>query len=210
MRSLAAAAITLTILGAGATAAQQSAPAISPVPQNKAMPPKEEGEVQVPRLGNEGAAAASRAASGQNAAPALPQAGPGQVAIVRGADPATILDLARKRGDARLSADDHGDPLVEAIVGGRPYDITFYECTDNVDCRSVMLRAAFRARGQTGGEMADWNRTERFGKAYLDAQGNPVIEMNVNMAGGVTLANLEDTLTRWQTTLDAFAGHVGY
>lgn len=98
----------------------------------------------------------------------------------------------------------------ETTAGERPYTVAFFECTRNRDCQSVMFRAGFRAKGQTPAEMADWNRDQRFGKAYLDQAGNPIVEFNVNLAGGVSQANLVDSVDRWQAVLSAFAEHVGY
>ena len=100
--------------------------------------------------------------------------------------------------------------MIEAITGKHPYTVAFFDCTQNRDCQSVMFRAGFRASGQTAEQMADWNREQRFGKAYLDEAGNPVVEFNVNLAGGVTRANLPDSVDRWQAVLAAFAEHVGY
>jgi hypothetical protein len=53
--------------------------------------------------------------------------------------------------------------------------------------------------------MADWNREKRFGKAYLDQDGDATVEMNVNLHGGVSLANLEATIDWWRLILDEFA-----
>lgn len=207
--------ITVVALLAGAAAlAQQSSPATSPRPAERTVPPQDSAgpdmagpaDAQVP---------ARRPAAGEQAASALRDAAAGQepqgtASIVRGADPGSIMAVAEAFGEARLLADDYGDPLVEAIVQGRPYDVTFYDCTANADCQSIMLRAAFRANGQTQGEIAAWNSNERFGKAYLDADGNPTVEMNLNLTGGVTVENLTDSFRRWETVLAAFAGHVGY
>lgn len=191
MRKLAAAVAASAVLGAVVANAQQTPP--EPLPR-AAVPEKESAPAELYGPGQ------TVAMSGK----------PVRAGEIVGADPRAILAAARARGDARLLADSYGDPLIEAVAGGRPYDITFYECSENRDCRSIMLRAAFRAKGQTAAEMADWNRGQRFGKAYLDAEGNPIVEMNVNLAGGVTMGNLQSTFDRWQAAIDAFAGHVGY
>ena len=41
----------------------------------------------------------------------------------------------------------------------------------------------------------------RFGKAYLDLDGHPTIEMNVNLSKGVSRENLDDTLDWWREVL---------
>lgn len=213
---LIATAIAAAALGGSIAVAQQSSPQPSPRPAQDAVPSAESAAAQMSGAADSEPPARGTVAAGEPSnTPAMPPAaGPEQgrrtVSIVPGADPGSILAVARARGNARLLADDQGDPLVEAIAGGRPYDITFYDCTGNADCQTIMLRAAFRASGQTADEMAEWNRAQRFGKAYLDAEGNPTVEMNVNLTGGVTTANLADSLDRWETVLSEFAGHVGY
>lgn len=199
----------------------QTAPAASPQPVARVIPEKDSESAQLMDVTPARKPAASAAAAGAEGgvtpppkpSDPLPVAGAASAPVRDGfsdADPQALLSVARSLGEARLLADEYGDPLIEARAGGRPYDITFYDCTANRDCQSFMLRAGFAARGQTEAEMAGWNRSQRFGKAYLDEAGNPVVELDVNMAGGVTRANIEDTFDRWQLTLNKFAGHVGY
>lgn len=197
----------------------QTAPAASPQPVARVIPEKDPEPAQLIDVTPARKPAASAAAAGAEGGvtpppkPSDPVAGAASAPVRDGfsdADPQALLSVARSLGEARLLADEYGDPLIEARAGGRPYDITFYDCTANRDCQSFMLRAGFAARGQTEAQMAGWNRSQRFGKAYLDEAGNPVVELDVNMAGGVTRANIEDTFDRWQLTLNKFAGHVGY
>ena len=46
---------------------------------------------------------------------------------------------------------------------------------------------------------AEWAR-----KAYLDDVKDPVVEMDVNLFGGVSTRNLEDTIDWWQLVLADF------
>jgi hypothetical protein len=46
-----------------------------------------------------------------------------------------------------------------------------------------------------------WNRDYRFGKAYVDAEGDVILEWDVNLWGGVSPANLDDTFDWWRTVL---------
>lgn len=216
MRKLAAVALAATAVGGAGVLAQQSAPAESPTPPAKAVPEKQSAGPQMSGPGEENDAGESLTSAGTAASAAgaaLQQITSGERPArpgIAGAPPQAILAFARARGDARLLEDEYGDPLIEAIADGRPYDITFYDCRGHSDCQSVMLRAGFAGNGHSEADMAAWNRAQRFGKAYLDAAGNPIVELDVNLTGGVTAANLEDTFDRWTRTLDAFAGHVGY
>lgn len=41
----------------------------------------------------------------------------------------------------------------------------------------------------------DWNRQSRFGRAYVDSSGDPVIELDLLMAGGVTAETIQQYIT---------------
>jgi len=81
----------------------------------------------------------------------------------------------------------------------------FYDCTENRDCSTVMFQAAWETDEVTVAKMAEWNRKERFGKAFLDEDGHPTVEMNVNLHGGVSLTNLDDTFDWWRVVVETFA-----
>jgi hypothetical protein len=41
----------------------------------------------------------------------------------------------------------------------------------------------------------DWNRSTRFGRAYVDVSGDPVIELDLLLSGGVTAQTIKDYIT---------------
>jgi hypothetical protein len=126
-------------------------------------------------------------------------------ATIDATDPAWVLAAARDLGDASMTRDSMGDPLIEGQLDGKDYRLYFYNCSENRDCRSLMFFAAWEAEDLTDAAMADWNREKRFGKAYIDEDGRAAVEMNVNLHGGVTLANLGDTLGWWRRVLVEFS-----
>ena len=52
--------------------------------------------------------------------------------------------------------------------------------------------------------------TKRFGKAYLDKDGDATIELNVNLRGGVCNANFDETVGWWSTVLREFLTHIDF
>ena len=44
----------------------------------------------------------------------------------------------------------------------------------------------------TRSKINDWNRTTRFSRAYLDGDGDPVLELDLDIVGGVTEARIQD------------------
>ena len=129
--------------------------------------------------------------------------------LIDGRDPQAILNIARGYGSATLSTDSQGDPKIEGRIGGKEYLVLFYDCTDNRDCRAIQLWAWFNTKNYTHANMAEWNQNERFGKAYLDTDGDPNIEWEVNLFGGVTHKNLDDNFDWWRLVLEKFGKFVG-
>jgi hypothetical protein len=57
----------------------------------------------------------------------------------------------------------------------------------------------------------EWNRSQRFGRAYLDKDGDPVIEMDLDLDdGGLSAALFADNLEFWDAVLGKFERHVGF
>lgn len=130
--------------------------------------------------------------------------------LIDAGDPAGVLAIAGGYGDAVLTKDGMGDPMVEGSIGGKEYLLYFYDCSENRNCKSLMFSASWEVEEEPDvTRMADWNREKRFGKAFLDEDGSAVVEMNVNLRGGVTRVNLDDTIDWWRLVLDEFADHIG-
>ena len=53
-------------------------------------------------------------------------------------------------------------------------------------------------------DINEWNMTKRWPKAFLDSDGDTNIELVVNLDGGVSFRNLEDTLDWWSTGMSSF------
>ena len=129
-------------------------------------------------------------------------------------DAERILAIAQSFGEAALRTDNLGDPLIEGRIGEKDYRLLFYGCSENRDCKTLMFSAGWegddRTDNLTDAMMADWNREKRFGKAYLDQDGIATVEMNVNLHGGVTRANLDDTIDWWRLVLAEFADYFDF
>ena len=122
-------------------------------------------------------------------------------------DPERILAIAHSFGEAALTTDNLGDPLIEGRIGEKDYRLLFYGCSENRDCKTLMFSAGWESGDLTEEMMAGWNREKRFGKAYLDEDGLATVEMSVNLHGGVTRANLDDTIDWWRLVLAEFADY---
>ena len=57
--------------------------------------------------------------------------------------------------------------------------------------------------------MNEWNGRYRYTRAYIDAEGDPVLEMDINFAfGGLSERQFEDWLALWELSLTAFRAFI--
>lgn len=104
-----------------------------------------------------------------------------------------------------------GTPRLDGRLDGWGYSVYFYGCDGDI-CDAIQFAAGFDLdQPMAHDQINEWNRANRFGRAYLDDEGDPWVEMDVNMeAGGVTLGNFNETLGYWATVLPAFVNHIGW
>ncbi|WP_128415146.1 YbjN domain-containing protein [Thermus tenuipuniceus] len=77
-------------------------------------------------------------------------------------------------------------------------------------CSILALSAGFAKKVRLE-ELNEWNRGRRFSRAYLDKEGDPWVEWELDLAGGVT----RETLRRFfrmfsQAVLPLFIEHIGF
>jgi hypothetical protein len=122
--------------------------------------------------------------------------------LLDGSDPAAILRIAEGYGSAMLDVDSVGDPMITGRMGGQAYTVFFYGCEGGRDCSSIQFTTFFAGTRPDADVVSDWNNENRFGTLYLDADGDLAIDMDVNLFGGVTRKNLDDTFDWWRVVLD--------
>ncbi|TIU73859.1 MAG: YbjN domain-containing protein, partial [Mesorhizobium sp.] len=122
-------------------------------------------------------------------------------AILQTPDPATVLDIAKGFGSARMDKDDNGDPMISGRVEGVKYLIHFYGCEDHENCKSLQFSTGY-TDPLTADRANAWNAKYRWVKAYSGDGSN--FKMDVSFAGGITRANLEEQFSNW----NAMAGNI--
>jgi hypothetical protein len=135
---------------------------------------------------------------------ALPASGLAQSAgdLVDGSDPDTILEIAKGYGSAVLDVDGVGDPKISGRMAGQAYSVFFYGCTEGKNCSSIQFTTYFAGQRPDAVTVSQWNDENRFGTLYLDKDGDLAVDMDVNLFGGVTRKNLDDTFDWWRVVLD--------
>lgn len=127
-------------------------------------------------------------------------------------DPEVIEILMKDAGmPVARDTDSYGDPRIRSIVDDTRFSVYFYDCGDG-PCRSLQFTAIFDGPGSHSLALVnDWNREYRFGKAYLDVAGDPVIEMDINLAeDGVGRRNFNEVLDGWTILLSDFRNHINW
>jgi len=128
--------------------------------------------------------------------------------LVDATDPERIVQLMRGFGSSTLESDDYGDPLITGRVEGSKYGIYFYGCKENRNCKDIQFSAAWAGYDISLHRINEWNKTKRYGKAYLDNDGDPAIELSVNLTYGVSRDNFDDTIDWWVITMKEFEKYI--
>ncbi|WP_308915026.1 YbjN domain-containing protein [Jannaschia sp. LMIT008] len=134
-------------------------------------------------------------------------AGPAVAQVIDARDPDALLGVIVADGySAQLSQDSVGDPLIVIDdIGIGPTQLYFFGCSDGADCDVVVFTSAYAAADAPSATFVNgWNRDKLLGRAYVDAEGDPILEYGVNLHGGVTPQNWSDSVDWWRVMVEAF------
>jgi hypothetical protein len=76
------------------------------------------------------------------------------------------------------------------------------------DGKAIQFHSSFSDGNATLKKVNEWNRTKRFSRTYLDDDGDPHLELDLDMDGGVTVARLLDFLKTCRVSFDAWCRDV--
>ena len=118
--------------------------------------------------------------------------------------PRQMAAVLRERGNpAEITTDNNRTRLTTEISGLRT-SVHFYSCNDG-GCQSIQYRTLFRRNERfTLAFVNAWNYEKRFAKAYLDRDGDLVLEWDVDLDGGVSVAYVAETVSTFQAMLNTF------
>lgn len=122
-------------------------------------------------------------------------------------DPEAIAAVIREQGfETTITKDNDGDPMIKAEGKGYSFVIFFYGCTANRDCATLGFNSYFAGGTSDIAKVNGWNRETRFGRAYVDKDGDPVVEMDVDLDdGGMSPLLFEDHVEFWMSVMSDFA-----
>ncbi|MGE4291933.1 MAG: YbjN domain-containing protein [Desulfovibrio sp.] len=109
-----------------------------------------------------------------------------------------------------LTKDATGDPLINSTDGALSFQVFFYKCSNNV-CDAVQFYSGFsQEKNPSQSDINSWNTHKRFGRAYLDNEGNSRVEMDALATGGVSEQYIRNLLGTWKTVLEEYAKHINW
>ncbi|WP_409613853.1 YbjN domain-containing protein [Phenylobacterium sp.] len=129
-----------------------------------------------------------------------------------GVTAAEVTQALQSRGyKAEVSATSDGEPVILSGADGSNFRVFFYTCRETPRCASIQFAAAFDLdKGMTLEQINGWNRGKRFGRAYLDDEMDPFLEMDVDFEHGATAEAVVNALDTWVAVLPVFKEYVGF
>src|SRR5690606_24413075 len=127
-------------------------------------------------------------------------------------DPAKLVSIVQSLGyRATLDRDNIGDPMIRSSASGTDFIVYFYGCNDGAACKSLLFKVGYDlAEGTTLEAINEWNKQALFGRAYLDEEDDPWLEMSVSLDGGITRESFADDFDWWEGVLVGSEKHIGY
>lgn len=103
--------------------------------------------------------------------------------MIAAKNPASVSALLKSKGyRAQIEKDDSGT-RIRSADSGRNFTIFFMSCDDKEqNCTTIQFYAGFSdLKNIELSKINEWNKTRRFARAYIDNEGDPVIEMDVDL-----------------------------
>lgn len=138
---------------------------------------------------------------GGNAKGKVEEQAAGDHVIVTTVDTEDMTRYLREEGYEVLKVDEDGD-VVFKMEGVRVYMIK------PTQGNAIFMRAAWSGSNATLATINKWNRGKRYSHAYLDDDGDPVLQVDLDLAGGVTEARIRDYILTTKLLLRAFQEEV--
>lgn len=129
------------------------------------------------------------------------EAGQKAANIVEEVTTADMKRILRKEGFEVLKVDDDGD-IIFKMEGVRVYFIK------SQAGNAIFLRAAWSGSDANLASINQWNMGKRYSRAYLDDDGDPVLQADLDLAGGVTEARVTDFFLTMRLLINHFKEEV--
>ena len=118
--------------------------------------------------------------------------------MVSAKDPQSLVRAMQAKGYKAELGSAAGEPAITSGAGGLAFKVFFENCTGGTACTTVSFFTGFTDVSSTVERVNEWNRNNRFARAYIDAEGDPVLRMDVDLDHqGIAGANFGEYLDIW-------------
>jgi hypothetical protein len=105
---------------------------------------------------------------------------------------------------AEIQTEKDGGQNVYSGVDGNNFHIAFYDCKSG-RCGSIQFYVGFDTNGAfTTDKINQWNKENRWTKAYVDPSNDPWLEYDIDLTPGGTYELLNDEFAIWRGSLSNF------
>ncbi len=132
---------------------------------------------------------------------------PAHAELVNAKNPATIKAIVESQGwPATLITKPGDDPYIESTRNGLKFLVLFMNCDEGKNCKTLQYYMGFSdAKGVALERLNKWNKEKRFARAYKDEEGDPVLEMDVDVDfAGIPRENIGETFNTWAALMDSY------
>lgn len=132
--------------------------------------------------------------------------------IMREVSPTAIVDMFQSEGyKAKLEATKSGRPVLRSSSSGKEWSIIFYGCNDGQSCTSLQFYTSYDLDNSISLEkINEYQKGSRFVKIWLDDELDPIVELDINLYGGVTKENILDWLGLWEASISKFEKFIDF
>ncbi len=129
-----------------------------------------------------------------------------------------IEDILDTLGDVMTyerDTDGTGDPMWRISITESGLNFSLYVYDDDEDdpdnYESLLARSGFgMSSPPTIWTVNGYNQEKRFSRAFLDEDGDPIVEADLDVGGGVTDEAITRFLLRFTLSVNSFASWIGY
>lgn len=132
---------------------------------------------------------------------------PANAELVNAKNPATIKAIVESQGwPATLVTKPDEDPYIESSRNGVKFLVIFMNCEDHKNCKTLQYYMGFNdAKSVSLDRFNQWNKEKRFARGYKDDEGDPVLEMDVDVDfAGIPRENIGETFNTWGSLMDSY------
>lgn len=119
--------------------------------------------------------------------------------------------LQSKGLPAEVKRGDNGQQYLASKADDIIFTIILYDCNSPPRCASVRFVADFDVDERMSAAKAnEWNVQKRYVKAYIDENGDPSIDYDVNTSPGKTWEGFDDDFGVWVGLMTDFTKFIGW